>query len=234
MSSFVNAFMNTLLAWVRDAAGWLWGIMAGEDGGFVAWVGRNWIVLTVMLCAICMAVDLVVHMFRWRPHLVWASFFRRMRRHHNDTAHQSVGGRVRRWVYADGQTRTEAVSDEDEQDVQPLMIPLAVGTAANQPEADEAAEETWTEEAEQYDEADLPMEEQHLEAPQTRRRRTARKTTVSRVRRLAQKMIEPPAERDAIPSHYEAPSVPVNKEDAYHKPYIPPQWRQPGDTGSNE
>ena len=235
LNNLVNAFMSTLLSWMRNAVGWLWGIMAGEDGGFIAWIGQNWIAVTVVLCVVCMAVDLVVHMFRWRPYLVWASFFRRMKRRRTASDGSSRSGHVRHWVYADGRARTEHVSEEEAQEMQPLMIPLAVGSAAEQPEdAEEAPEEAWTEETVPYEEPDAQTEDVPTASAPVRNRRADRRTPVSRVRKLAQKMMEPPAERDAIPSRYQAPSVPVSKEDAYHKPYIPPQWKHPGDTGSSE
>lgn len=235
LSNYVNAFMSTFLSWMRGTVGWLWGIMSGEDGGFLLWVGQNWIVLTVLLCVVCMAVDLIVHMFRWRPYLVWASFFRRIKRRHNAVAHQSDSGHVRRWVYADGRARTEAVSEEEAQEMQPLMIPLALDTTMKQPEVqEENAEAAWADEVLTDEMLEEPAEEPQIEAGKARRRRTDRRPPVSRVRKLAQKMIEPPAERDPIPSRYQAPPVPVSKEDAYHKPYIPPQWRHPGDTGTNE
>lgn len=79
MGSFANTIFSVMLGWVRSAANWLWQLAGSSEGsGAIRWLGENWLMLTVILCAIGMAVDFIVHMLRWRPYKVWASFFRRM------------------------------------------------------------------------------------------------------------------------------------------------------------
>ena len=78
MGSFANSIFNLLLGWVRAAARSLWALIAGEGGNFFAWMGENWLALTVAICVVCTVVDMIIHVIRWRPHKVWASFLRRI------------------------------------------------------------------------------------------------------------------------------------------------------------
>ena len=78
MGSFANSIFNLLLGWVRAAARSLWALVAGEGGNFFTWMGENWLALTVAICVVCTVIDVIIHVIRWRPHKVWASFLRRI------------------------------------------------------------------------------------------------------------------------------------------------------------
>ncbi len=80
MGSFANTFLRFLLGWVQVAASSIWALVTSSEGeSLFAWLGRNYLTLAVLLCIAGMAVDGVVHWFRWRPFEVWRSFFRRIR-----------------------------------------------------------------------------------------------------------------------------------------------------------
>ena len=79
MGSFANSVFNMLLGWIRAAASSLWGALTGRGEDFLTWIGENWLAVTIAICAVCTLIDVVVHILRWRPHRVWASFFRRLR-----------------------------------------------------------------------------------------------------------------------------------------------------------
>lgn len=127
MGSFANSMFSVMLSWVRAAVDWLWTFCTSEEnGGFLPWIGENWLSLTIALCAVCLAVDFVVHMLRWQPYKVWASFFRRLfsprqRDEEEDfdlpTRRQMSRVVQREWYYADGTARREEVEEPvDEQD----------------------------------------------------------------------------------------------------------------------
>ena len=80
MGSFANTLFTIMLGWIQTAASSIWSAFTTENGGsFLRWIGRNWLVLAVILCVIGMAVDLGIYLLRWRPMMVWKSFFRRLR-----------------------------------------------------------------------------------------------------------------------------------------------------------
>lgn len=80
MGSFANSVFSVLLGWIRTAVNEFWTLLSsGEGGGMLTWIGENWKALTLLLCVIGIVVDTIVHVIRWRPLQVWASFFRRIR-----------------------------------------------------------------------------------------------------------------------------------------------------------
>ena len=80
MGSLANTLFTLLLGWVQAAASSIWSAFTTENGGsFFRWIGRNWIILAVILCVIGLIVDLGIYLFRWRPLRVWKSYFNRLR-----------------------------------------------------------------------------------------------------------------------------------------------------------
>ena len=80
MGSFANTLFTIMLGWIQAAAAALWSAFTTENGGsFLQWIGKNWISLAVILCAVGLILDLGVYLLRWRPMQVWKSFFRRLR-----------------------------------------------------------------------------------------------------------------------------------------------------------
>ena len=83
MGSFANALFTALLGWTRTVVSALWAFITNDQGsGLLTWIGRNWLFLAAVLCAIGLIADLVIYLARWRPDLVWKSFWRR--RNHKD------------------------------------------------------------------------------------------------------------------------------------------------------
>lgn len=119
MSSFANTVFSMLLGWVRGAVAGLWALMSEEGGGALKWLGEHWLELTVALCILGTLVDVTVHLIRWRPYKVWASFFRRLRSKGTEEPAAQPAAPVKRmrreWVYPDGNTRTEEVYAAPEQ-----------------------------------------------------------------------------------------------------------------------
>ena len=119
MGSFASTVFSLLLGWMRSAVSGLWSMLSSEgSGNLLQWLGNHWLGVTVVLCAVCTVVDLVIHLIRWRPYKVWASFFRRLRGKQELSAEPdsapprtvAKAPRLRRqWVYPDGNTRTEEV-----------------------------------------------------------------------------------------------------------------------------
>lgn len=139
MGSFANSMFSVMLSWVRTAVNWIWQFFSSEEnGGFFTWMGENWIGMTITLCVVCVAVDFVVHMLRWQPYKVWASFFRRLfgrkeqdayTRTEAPARHRKPLRMVHREVYyADGTAHREEVEqplDEHEELWYPPEIPPA-------------------------------------------------------------------------------------------------------------
>lgn len=214
MNGYANVLLTTLLAWMQGMARSLWQLISGQEDNLLALIADNWVILTVLLCAVGLIIDTVVYLVRWRPYLVWASFFRRMARHKQ----QEEARPVRQWVYADGSARTEQVEAEEAPEAAPMVVPLPVTSAPEQ--AVQAAEPEL---------APVPpvLSEEPVVMP-VRQRRTQRHRAVQGAGRRIAQLLAPPDDEDELP-RYHAPQMPVEKEQAYHAPYIPPQWKRPGD-----
>lgn len=81
MNGFVNTLLSVTLSWIRALISHLWSLLNSEDGGlFFRFFSTHWLMIVISLCVLCMAVDLIVYFFRWRPDYVWATKWRRLRR----------------------------------------------------------------------------------------------------------------------------------------------------------
>lgn len=221
MNGYANVLLTTLLSWVQGVARSLWRLFSGEGGGLLTWVADHWLLLTILLCAAGMTIDLVVHLLRWRSDLVWASFFRRLR----SRGGQREGESVRHWVYADGRARTEAVSPEEAEESQPLVIPPPLASrlpdipaqdefpAAQEPDAPNTPPET------------VPA----LQEAPVRRRRAARYAAKPRSGMRIAQLFSAQEMEEELP-RYQPGTLPTSKDQAYHEPYIPPQWKNPDDS----
>lgn len=78
MGSFANSLFKFMLGWLQGAVSAVWYAFTNEKGNSLFnWIGRNWILIAGVLCAIGLAADLCVYFFRWKPFEVWKSFFLR-------------------------------------------------------------------------------------------------------------------------------------------------------------
>lgn len=78
MGSFANSLFKFMLGWLQGAVSAVWSAFTNEKGNTVFnWIGKNWILIAGILCAIGLAADLCVYIFRWKPFRVWKSFFTR-------------------------------------------------------------------------------------------------------------------------------------------------------------
>ena len=85
MGSFANTLFTIMLGWLQTAAYTIWNAFTNENGNSVLqWIGGHWIILAAILCVAGLLADLGVYLVRWRPMLVWRSFFHRLRHRESD------------------------------------------------------------------------------------------------------------------------------------------------------
>ena len=81
MTTYANLVMTVLLSWVQGVAAWFWQLLTEERWQrFISWLGENWLWVLAAFCAVCVAVDLLVYLLRWRPYRVWATALRHLTR----------------------------------------------------------------------------------------------------------------------------------------------------------
>lgn len=215
MGNFANTLFSSLLGWLRGAAAWLWDfINHPESGGLIVWIADNWLVLIILLCAVCMLVDFIVYLIRWRPYKVWASFFHRL--FGRDRDEEDTGRIRRRWIHADGTTSVEVVdvAEVAEEPLETPDFPLQPDMDGNaDPYARYARPEAMPSSPD-FAEEEPPEVMDRPPRPEERRR-----------------LFAEPAEE--LPLRYTPPPAANEEPPAYHEPYYPPQWKRPADTGAS-
>lgn len=79
MGSFVNSIFSFLLGWLSSLASAVWGLFSGEGGAIrISWFAQNWKALAIIICLVGTGIDVVIHLVRWQPYKVWATFIRRL------------------------------------------------------------------------------------------------------------------------------------------------------------
>lgn len=248
MGNFANSVFSVLLGWIRTAVNWLWGWSGGTgEGGLIAWIGQNWLTLTIILCVVCMLVDGLVHLIRWKPHKVWASFFRRL------SGRREEEPQVQRaWLYADGTARTEGDEAPDEE-APPQTWYQPEEARARRTSAEELPSRyvmAFARPEESYrhvrrlhyqDEPDLSAPVKGLEdypqpaAPlQTAAQITDHRSNTDRRKRVARlNRAQFTGPNDELEGRYRPVPPPVSKKEAYRQAFVPPQWRKPADVGAS-
>lgn len=249
MGSFASSLFSVMLSWIRGAVSYGWQAVSTDQGGsLIQWLAQHWLSLAIILCLIGMVTDTVVHLFRWQPYKVWASFFRRItgqaEEAPDDTA-RSRGRLIHRhWVYADGTARTEAV-EQDElppeethpwQDVAPSLPRYDLDDAAYRQQFARPQEQAMpTAGLEDYpqpavalpqDEIEEPVEAERRPSAPRPKRRLSREST-----RAAFQQLFVSHDEDELDLRYKPAQPAVDKAQAYNKPYYPPQWKPPAEVG---
>ena len=68
MGSFANSLFKLMLGWLQTAVSAVWSAFTNENGnGLFNWIGKSWILIAGVLCAIGLAADLCVYVLRWKP-----------------------------------------------------------------------------------------------------------------------------------------------------------------------
>lgn len=250
MGSFASSLFSVMLSWIRGAVSYGWQALSTEQGGsLIQWLAEHWLTLAIILCAIGLATDTVVHLLRWQPYKVWASFFRRITGQVEEDPTPTARRRARlihrHWVYADGTARTEAVEQDDLpqeeahpwQDVSPTLPCYEMDDEAyrrqfarpEEPIAPTAGLEDYPQPPQPVEEESVPepvVEAESKQQPRRRIRHLAREST-----RAAFQQLFVSHDEDELDLRYKPAQPAVDKAQAYNKPYYPPQWKPPAEVG---
>lgn len=239
MGDFANTLFSVLLGWIRTAAEWLWSITGSQNnGGVIGWIGENWLTLIVIVCAAGLLMDFFVHMLRWKPYKVWASFFRRITGRTGKDEPSDSGRLRRQWMYADGTTEYDEIPVEDEPEAIPSLPP--------QPQPAPSAPEMYLEPAPVEDvrpaaayspyarpanqpASVIPAMQEELPAEQLQPEPEVMQRPVRSASRRRRYI--PLPEEDDMPLRYTPPPA-AEEAPAYNAPYIPPQWKKPSNAGA--
>ena len=241
MGGFTSGVFTVLLGWIRTAAVFLWEAASSPgSGGWLAWLAEHWLSLTLVICGAGIVTDAIVNLFRWRPDRVWRSFLRRIAGH--DTAREEDPHRQRmvhrRWLYADGSERFEEVETEPYQEEPADYAGEGdMGAYAAPDVAPAYDEEAYRRQyARPQSEPQPPMGMARYQRPVSAGQGEPRESwslrqAARRIPAAALQQLFAPQDEDELNLRYRPAQPAVSKEQAYNKPYYPPQWKSPGESG---
>ena len=65
MGSFANTVFSILLGWMQSLISMIWSALTvRNENSFLHFIGKNWIIITVVLCAVGLLADFAVYLFR--------------------------------------------------------------------------------------------------------------------------------------------------------------------------
>ncbi len=217
MDALAKSAFLSMLGWIRSLSSEIWRTVSSPEGTTaLGWIGRNWKLIAILLCAAGLTADLVVYLIRWQPYRVWSSFFRRIRR--RDERMEKTEN-----LSEDGPDEESAGQGEWEE-------PAYAG-----PSGENAYGRAWLREPE----ADAPQserpekrrlfEEQETEAEQPAvswRRPEPEGTTeafeqaIRPRRRRVTRLFSDPGEEETVP-----PEELIDRYAAYRRPVYPRNWK---------
>ena len=90
MGTFADSLFNVLMSWVRALVSAFWALFSSENTTALEFLGKNWLMIALVIVAAGLVIDWLVWLIRWQPYHLWAR-------------------RMRRWLHIE-----ELVEDEDE------------------------------------------------------------------------------------------------------------------------
>ena len=237
MEGFSSTVFKLTLGWVRNAVHLIWDGISNPSGGFFMWISDHWLIVFIILCVTGALLDLIVYLFRWRPDLVWKSYFRRRKgRKYSDQriegeengnrepVHSGPRFVSNRNISAEGLEPKVVHGYTEEDDLERWREPEAeeyeeisaeeamctyYGVPLDSPYRRPVSDRT-------YDDDHRSNTERNLEkiAPQRRRRRSVAGLFSG---------------EDDQMSLYEAPQPVIDSREAYHAPVFPRNWKENGE-----
>lgn len=112
MGALAKSAFLTMMGWIRSLSSEIWRTFTSPDGETtLRWIGANWKIIAVILCAAGLAADLIIYLIRWQPYRVWSSFFRRIRHRREEEPEETDESSGE--AYADGESPMIAATPEE-------------------------------------------------------------------------------------------------------------------------
>ena len=77
MGTLADSLFNVLMSWVRALVNSIWALFTTDHMTLLEFLGKNWVMLVVIMLATGLVIDWLVWLVRWKPYHLWA---RRVRR----------------------------------------------------------------------------------------------------------------------------------------------------------
>lgn len=233
--SFAGNVLKTVFGWFASLCSTVWGWISGSGGnGLISFLTDHWKTVILVISAAALVIDFVVYLFRWRPYRVWGSFFRRIFSPAPDAWDGAApdgedapdgtptAGAVPLWP-ADAAYGEPYAAQEPQA---PYPFPAAPGPVSAPSYAADRFVSAQPAPPQEYRDSRLAV---GAPSDQPAHARVAAKSPSG----FSSPFSAIGLADDTGPHlRYVPPATAVNKDDAYMEPYIPPQWQEPGNTGT--
>ena len=72
MGTLADSLFNLLMGWVRALVNAIWALFTTDHTTLLEFLGKNWVLIVVVILAAGLAIDWLVWLIRWQPYHLWA------------------------------------------------------------------------------------------------------------------------------------------------------------------
>ena len=121
MGTLADSLFNLLMGWVRALVNAIWALFTTDHTTLLEFLGKNWVLIVVVILAAGLAIDWLVWLIRWQPYHLWARRARRFLRMPEPEQEEKrkkrapSGDETQKMPAAYAQTDSGAPEEEEEQ-----------------------------------------------------------------------------------------------------------------------
>ena len=129
MGTLADSLFNLLMGWVRALVNAIWALFTTDHTTLLEFLGKNWVLIVVVILAAGLAIDWLVWLIRWQPYHLWARRARRFLRMPEPQQEEKRKKRVpggdetQKMPAAYAQADSGAPEEEEEEQWLPLQQP---------------------------------------------------------------------------------------------------------------
>ena len=129
MGTLADSLFNLLMGWVRALVNAIWALFTTDHTTLLEFLGKNWVLIVVVILAAGLAIDWLVWLIRWQPYHLWARRARRFLRMPEPEQEEKrkkrapSGDETQKMPAAYAQADSEAPEEEEEEQWLPLQQP---------------------------------------------------------------------------------------------------------------
>ena len=129
MGTLADSLFNLLMGWVRALVNAIWALFTTDHTTLLEFLGKNWVLIVIVILAAGLAIDWLVWLIRWQPYHLWARRARRFLRMPEPEQEEKrkkraqSGDETQKMPAAYAQTDSGAPEEEEEEQWLPLQQP---------------------------------------------------------------------------------------------------------------
>ena len=129
MGTLADSLFNLLMGWVRALVNAIWALFTTDHTTLLEFLGKNWVLIVVVILAAGLAIDWLVWLIRWQPYHLWARRAHRFLRMPEPEQEEKrkkrapSGDETQKMPAAYARTDSGAPEEEEEEQWLPLQQP---------------------------------------------------------------------------------------------------------------